>query len=306
MLSENVILFGVIISSWKNKENEWVLLIEDKSKAIDEKKWSALPKKYEVTVHHCTLPPGSWKFRPTFRNPSLPDSFTDESNTPAWENIPLSSALVAFSIQVNFHKNKKISGFRVCSLISLNIAQDVELFLKKIYETNRASSTDLPLSQYLNYIGRFDRSETNIVFNDIKYEVLLLGDSLEPLLKKNVWSSYSRELSLTLVSLQKDNVNCLNIYNFRSIYDKFYRPVYGLGFNGEYRYGEAVHYQVTCIGDIVHVLSIDKVKNTEDSSSDRTSSTKTTVLRLGDRLSDEMIDFLKEPVKGHYTPTVLF
>lgn len=304
MSSKICVLFGQIISSWKNNDGDRVILVEDQSGITVKRKWNSLPKKYEIILPR----EGAWGYnfaeynKPSFKG--LRDDLT-------WENKNLTQ-IVVFTICVRFFSNGKTSGFNIEKLISIDLECDLTHFLNNIFETRRAASTDLPLLyKYLNNIG-----STRFKFNDVEYEMVFIEDKkhlalghvgiLTDKLKKPRFPSSWGEPGKTLVNVYKDNKNYLSIHNISLIFDKFYRPVRGLGFNYEYTYGEAVTYEISENGDIDHCFSIDKVKDTPDTSSDRSSLTKTTVLRLGDRLSNEMIGFLKEPVKGHYKPIVLF
>ena len=297
MSSKSCIFFGELVSFHNNDAGEQIFLVEEKSGTREKRKWSALPKNFEINLSK-------------FQNQSfgLANNFTQSIYK------PLIGKLVAFSVDINFYDNGRISGFDIKKLLSLDIETDINKLLDDIAKTKKAISTEIPIFEYLGYIGHYING-TQVKINDIEYEMAFIE-------KNYNWSYVSKYISAdslkkpsfyscgnfgeTLISIKEDYKTHLTISNISLIFDKFYRPIRGLGFNFEYSYGEAVQYHISREGDIVHSLHIDKVKYTEDTSSDRSSCKETTVLRLGDRLTGEMIDFLKEPVKGHYKPVVLF
>ena len=279
MSSEICTLLGELVSFWDNDSGQKIILVEEKLGTIALRKWDALPNKFEINLGE------------------------------AGDEL-LIGKMVAFSISVDFYKEERISGFKIHKLLSLDIEYDVKNLLGSILESNKAESTALPMSQYLTYVG-CESNDKYFIFNSIEYEMTFIEESFshrispDALKEPSVYNGHGSEGD-TLINVKKDSARYLSIGNISLIFDKFYRPIRGLGFNFEYSYGEAVIYSISKKGDIIHTLKIDKVKYTADTSRDRSSNTETIVIRLGDQLSDEMIKFLQEPVKGHYKPRVLF
>lgn len=301
-------LFGTVESTWVNGKGDKIILINEKSGAIKKNKLDALPKKFEINITDVFE-----SKRYLYGNCQPSFQFYDEDSP--WGRKSITESIIAFTICVRFNSNNKVSGFSIKRLESLDLDGDISCFLSEIYETERANTTSLPIYQYMKYIGS-NMNRRFFVFNNFKYEMAFISniifydqrglpispDSLNPPEIENDYGLSGR----TLVNLYKDDDRYLSIINISLIFDKFYRPVRGLGFNFEYRYGESVRYHISDRGDIVHEYRVDKVSDRADTSRDRSSSTKTIVIRLGDQLTDEMLTFLKEPVKGHYTPLVLF
>ena len=275
MSSEICTLLGELVSFWENDSGQKIILVEEKLGTIALRKWDALPNKFEINLGEAG----------------------DE---------PLIGKMVAFSISVDFYKEERISGFKIHKLLSLDIEYDVKNLLGSILESNKAESTALPMSQYLTYVG-CELNDRYIIFNSIEYEMTFIEESFshrispDALKEPSVYNGHGSEGD-TLINVKKDSARYLSIGNISLIFDKFYRPIRDF----YYSCGDAVIYSISRKGDIIHTLNIETVKYTADTSRDRSSTTETIVIRLGDQLSDEMIKFLQDPVKGHYKPRVLF
>ena len=297
MSFKSCIFFGELVSFRKNNSGEQILFIEEKTGPREKRKWDALPKNFEINLSKLQGQP-------------LGHAVNFIQNI----SKPVVGKMVAFSVNINFYDNGRISGFDIKKLLSLDVESDVNKLLDNVGETKKAVSTEIPIIEYLGYKGYYI-NETKVIIKEIEYEMAFIKINNNRLfsskyisvdnLKKPSSYSYG-DFGETIISIKKDYKTYLTIKNISLIFDKFYRPIRGLGFNFEYKYGEAVQYYLSKEGNIIHSLKIDKVKSIEDTSSDHSSCNETIVFRLGDRLTGEMIDFLKEPVKGHYKPSVLF
>ena len=304
MDSETYAVFGQIISTWTNCTEEQIILVEDISGFTSQNKWMSLPNKFEINLSTV--------------NSNLYYLFFDEDENEIPKQIAIEiGKIAAFFIKIIRYDSRRISGFKIEKVLSLDLESDINELIENINKTQIAASTELPAFQYLKHAGH-KINNNKIKINDIEYEIVFIKRKGDVLLNSNrinpddlkrpsyCISHIIGEVGDTVISIRKKSSDYLSIDNISLIFDKFYRPVRGLGFNFEYTYGEAVGYFISKNGSIVHQLSVDKVKSTEDTSDDKCYTKETEVIRLGDQLPDEMVDFLNHPVKGHCQPKVLF
>ena len=122
--TETCMLFGELITFWENDYGERIILVEEKSGTLARRKWHALPKKFEIKLGEGELS----------------------------EGIPVIGKMVAFRIDIDFYKNKQISGFEINALLSLDIESWLKIILNSIQLTSQAKSTNLPIMQKMLYI----------------------------------------------------------------------------------------------------------------------------------------------------------
>lgn len=303
--THTLLLFGELILINKNKFGETVLLVEEKSGVI-RTNWHQLPNKFEINIIKSEL-----KFKVDHHESKIEKTISDLNKSP--KKIIAFKINVFLNIKSRHRAARTVDGFEVAEILSIDLENDVAELLRDIFEKSRAKSTDLPILEYLRYKSGHT-SSNRISFNGIEYWMCFIEDEYLNLgnmgLSRidNTSNNYlygSGASGKTLIEVCKKSNDVLSIYNLSLIFDKFYRPVRGLGWRGEYSYGERVGYYISHNGDIVHFASTDKA-GTSSRQSDVSHYKETIVIRLGDRLTDEMIEFLKNPVSGHYKPLVLF
>lgn len=229
---------------------------------------------------------------------------------------------IAIDITAKFNRGVDEEGFPKYSLTDFDVTRfcsfDLEERINRAFDnainTHSPVNLDLPVLGFLahkkaEYI-RAERGVAEWTHNDKSYKLILFGSYESThlsLTEGPARSDYyvNTPYCHTLVWRDEGKSDILTPYNVRHIFKRFYEHVRGFGFNGEHKYGEAIYYSINKSGAIVHHFKEDKVSNSAYGT-DRSSNKCTTVIRLGDELTQEMKEYISEPVKGHYVPIVLF
>lgn len=222
--------------------------------------------------------------------------------------------LISFVIEIKYGRNDVVLGFDFVDLVSIDLDADVIDCLVEVKNSRKATSTYLPIAAYLKAKDVSVVDHGRFKFRGSEYEMAQVSSFLlrqpicpDELKSRSPQCDYYHAGNTIINLVQEDHEVRLNLFNISLIFDKFYRPVRGLRFNFEYEYGKSVRYFISSNGEIVHLSERECiVESAYSSRSDLQSSESTTVIRLGDKLPIEMVEFLKEPVKGHYLPKKLY
>lgn len=229
---------------------------------------------------------------------------------------------VAIDITAKFKEGEDDEGRSIYSLIDFDVTRFCSLDLEERINNafNIAINTHSPVKLNLPVLGflahkndeyiRADRGVVKWTHNDKSYQLVLFGSYRSPYfsLQKGPARSgiyVNTPYCHTLLWRNEGKSDVLTPHNICHIFKRFYEHVGGFGFNREHKYGEAIYYSIDNSGAIVHHFKTDKVSNSAYGT-DHSSHKCTTVIRLGDELTQEMKEYLSEPVKGHYEPRVLF
>ncbi|GFD66771.1 hypothetical protein [Alteromonas sp. KUL106] len=207
-----------------------------------------------------------------------------------------------------------LTDFDVTRFCSFDLEARIYMAFDNATQTHTPVNLNLPVLGFLAHKNdesiKADRGVAKWTHNDKIYDLILFGSCESPHLSFTEGPASSdyyvnTPYCHTLVWRNEGKSDALTPYNVRHIFKRFYAHVRGFGFNGEYKYGEAIYYSINKSGAIIHHFKEDKVSNSAYGT-DHSSKKSTTVIRLGDGLTKEMKEYMAEPVKGHYKPRVLY
>lgn len=309
---------------------------------IDREVWRALPTTFDINLTHTINSSAERQF--PFSNhrqgtesvkalfPSWENGFLWEHEADLVDNSGINrkylkdklnnDAIVAFSITVGYYSRGLISGFQVDDVLSVDLWEDIKFETSKVLLSGRAASTTLPIFNYLRMVTENHYkcgvnsplsaehiNEVEKLKSSFSFQFCIDGVHPYAALKNVKPCSYEFYKGATIIEVatsQEYRNKILTTKNLKFIFDKFYYNISEYGRLKEYSYGERIYYYIDDNGDIVHRFSENKLPARDSDTSSKNSVKETVILRLGDKLTDEMIAYLEEPVKGHYKPTILF
>jgi len=318
-MEEKILRIVAEVLSIYEKKGRIHLLVAVSQKSGNKPYWPEFPPKIEFPLNleiELAEKPDDWEFRSAIEDHTgLVDGFLNKCGNSVSDLV---GRVVSLDVKIRLDHSRRVPlcGFRFFGITSLDLAQDVDEFLNKIGTQNHACSSKLPVVAFLSHLN-YSIEDLNGGVNRFRYQDLDYEIATPERVFSTPVSSYIIQQNFcfdrcspsgSLVSLVRENHSeTLNLHNIYLIFDKFYRPVRGLGHNWEYKYGQMICYFISKDGNIVHHYHEDKVNSRwSDNSPINNKRGNTKVLRLGDALTQEMIDFLSDPIAGHRKANILF